>query len=247
LRVFVDSHNCAQIPHDSLLRGLQAAEQGVPDSNHARPIDFLVLPGGRLVCIVVAPDAGAVEDLHVEFGMPLAAVSAINGADGCSPLSEKDRRLVLRAMASLSHRRPLRDGGADQPESRQPGHQVRALVHPIPFFIAVSFPRTQQSQNQVRLKLVPITRSRLPDRTPVCLWLRRMPTPSQPVWSSRRSVDTGRTRPPWPAGRYRHTADRAPARAPHVAAAFRANACSTSAPAARTSRPSIRESRPRQT
>ena len=121
MRVFVDSHECAQIPRDSLLRGLEAAQRGAPDSNHARPIDFLVLPGGRLVCIVVAADEGAVEDLHVELGLPLATVSAISGADGCSPLSEKDRRLVLRAMASLSHRRPLRDGGADQPESRQPG------------------------------------------------------------------------------------------------------------------------------
>jgi hypothetical protein len=99
LRVFIDSHAWTEVGPDTLLRALSAAEAPVTRSDHAHPIDFLVVPGGRIICIAVGPDEKAIERLHAELGLPRASVTAIDGADGLSPLSDNDRDLVLRTMA----------------------------------------------------------------------------------------------------------------------------------------------------
>jgi hypothetical protein len=101
LRVFVDSHVYREVPSDSLMRALKAADRPLPDTERARPLDYLVIPdghGGRLICIVLAQDAHAVERFHTELGIPLATIKAVDCVDGQSPLSETDRALVLRAI-----------------------------------------------------------------------------------------------------------------------------------------------------
>jgi hypothetical protein len=101
LPVFVDSHAGGEISPASLTRALEAAERGSLDSVHACPLDFLVMPGGRVICIVLASNEESVAHLHSELGIPLATVTAVDGADGLSPVSDQDRERILRAIAQL--------------------------------------------------------------------------------------------------------------------------------------------------
>jgi hypothetical protein len=98
LRVFVDSHAWTEVGPDALLQALFATEAPLPHRDQAHPIDYLVASGGRIICIAVGADEKAIKRLHEQLGLPCATVTAIDGADGVSPLSDNDRDLALRAI-----------------------------------------------------------------------------------------------------------------------------------------------------
>jgi hypothetical protein len=96
LRIFIDCHARADISADAFRRALEAAEQQRANAVGACPIDYLVVPGGRIFCVVEAPGPAAVQRLHDELGLPAPTVSLLEGAEGASPLSDHDRDLILR-------------------------------------------------------------------------------------------------------------------------------------------------------
>jgi hypothetical protein len=96
--VFIDSHAYADVPDEALLRALQSAEGQVSDSVGACPVDYLLVPGAELWCIVRAPDEAAVSQLHEELGLPGPEPIVVDGAEGRSPLSSQDRDLILRVI-----------------------------------------------------------------------------------------------------------------------------------------------------
>ena len=51
-----------------------------------------------MFCITDAPDAGAVERLHTELGLPPPTVIIVDGAEGGRPLSEHDLELIIRLI-----------------------------------------------------------------------------------------------------------------------------------------------------
>ena len=97
--MFVDTHARAEISSEALSRGLDAADRQIPNEEGACPIDYLVAPGGRLFCIVDAPDAAAVDRLHAQLGLPHSKVILVDGAEGGRPLSEHDMELILRLIS----------------------------------------------------------------------------------------------------------------------------------------------------
>jgi len=96
--MFVDHHARAQLAAEAWSRGLDAAEREIPNAEGACPIDYLVAPGGGVFCITDAPDAGAVERLHTELGLPPPTVIIVDGAEGGRPLSEHDLDLIIRLI-----------------------------------------------------------------------------------------------------------------------------------------------------
>jgi Protein of unknown function (DUF4242) len=99
---FVDTHACAEVSSDALQRGLAAARQSVPNAAGACPLDYLVAAGGRIVCIVEAPNEEAVKRLHEELGWPSPRPVAVEGAHVRRPLTEYDRQLIVQLLASRS-------------------------------------------------------------------------------------------------------------------------------------------------
>lgn len=97
--MFVDSHARADISPEALSRGLDAAEQQIPNADGACPIDYLVAPGGRVFCITDAPDIPSVERLHAQLGLPPPSVKLVAGAVGDRPLSDHDMKLILRLIS----------------------------------------------------------------------------------------------------------------------------------------------------
>jgi hypothetical protein len=95
LGVFIDSHAYADVAENALLHALELAEGHLSNSAGACPLDYLVVPGGELWCIVRAPDESAVVQLHAELGLTPPTPLLVDGAEGHSPLSTGDRDLIL--------------------------------------------------------------------------------------------------------------------------------------------------------
>ncbi len=96
--VFIDSHARADFSDAALQRGLEDAERHTLNSCGACVLDFLVIEGGRVFCVIEAPNPAAVQRLHDELGLPDARAMAVEGAEGGSPLSDRDRELILRLI-----------------------------------------------------------------------------------------------------------------------------------------------------
>jgi Protein of unknown function (DUF4242) len=67
---FADVHPGGEVPIEVLLAALRAACASRRDPAGVRPVDYYVGTGGRITCVVEAPDAAAVRQLHATLGLP---------------------------------------------------------------------------------------------------------------------------------------------------------------------------------
>ncbi len=74
---FADAHPCGEVPILVLLANLNAACAGQVGPAGVRPVDHCVGAGGRLTCIVEAPDAQAVRQFHAALGVPCRHVRQV--------------------------------------------------------------------------------------------------------------------------------------------------------------------------
>jgi hypothetical protein len=74
---FADSHPVGEVPIEVLLATLGAARAGQLGSAGVRPVDYGLGAGGRITCIVEAPDAAAVRQFHAALGLPCHRVRPI--------------------------------------------------------------------------------------------------------------------------------------------------------------------------
>ena len=96
--VFVDRHTRAAISMEAFERGLDLAVREEANAHGACPIDYVIGPGGLVICVVEAPNAAAVEQLHADLGLPHPEVMSVPGGLGGRPLSPDDRELILRLV-----------------------------------------------------------------------------------------------------------------------------------------------------
>ncbi len=74
---FADAHPCGEVPIAVLLANLNAACASQVGPAGVRPVDYCLGAGGRITCIVEAPDAEAVRQFHAARGLPCRYVRQV--------------------------------------------------------------------------------------------------------------------------------------------------------------------------
>ena len=101
MAVYIDSHVYADVPHAVLVGALDQAERHAASASGACPLDVLLAPP-LLWCIIEAPDAVAAMQLHAEAGLRASVLHRIDGAEGASPISDRDRKLILQVITATN-------------------------------------------------------------------------------------------------------------------------------------------------
>ena len=110
--IFLDSHHALELPIESIRqflpgsRSVQASAQSPTTDSGVIPLDIYCGDNGRVVCVLAAPDEGAIRRHHAGQGISCRRIQRVPSSPGASGLTAPDVARVRHMIASDRGRHP---------------------------------------------------------------------------------------------------------------------------------------------
>jgi hypothetical protein len=99
--IFLDPHDGADLPLDTLRRFLRAARGALPAESAVRPLDLYCGDDGRIFFVVAAPDEAAVRQHHAAEGALCRGIRRVaSRRPGGEHLGEEEKATVRQMIVA---------------------------------------------------------------------------------------------------------------------------------------------------
>ena len=104
--IFLDSHHALELPPDSIRQFLPSALTALPSARVQNndggvvPLDIYCGDDGRVVCVLAAPDEGAIRKHHAAEGIVCRRIQCVQSSAGASGLTAADVVRVREMIAA---------------------------------------------------------------------------------------------------------------------------------------------------
>jgi hypothetical protein len=98
--IFLDAHHALELPVTSIRQFLPSARAASGDGGTVVPLDIYCGDGGRVVCVLSAPDEASVRKYHAGEGVVCRRIQRVESSAGAMGLTVADLVRVRQIIAS---------------------------------------------------------------------------------------------------------------------------------------------------